>query len=157
MSELSVRDLEEIEWMRILVEGAALRTAIARGGRQWEGDIVAALHRLTVATRTTRTDRASLDAWNDEHDAFHAALIACCGNARVLDLQRRLAGHHRRYRIALMGDNMRRDEIVEEHRGIAEAALARDAGRAMELLAQNMKVTTGFYAGALEDLVARDS
>ncbi len=150
---LTEQDLQEIEWMRVVVECAALREAIARGDRDWEGGIVAALHRLTVVTLTTHTDRASLDTWNDEHDAFHAALIACCGNRRALDLQRRLADHHRRYRIALMGENMRRDEIVEEHRGVADAALKKNADEAVRLLTQNMRVTTNFYADALREAV----
>lgn len=150
---LTEQDLNDIEWMRVVVECAALREAIVRGDRDWEGGIVAALHRLTRATLTTGTDRASLDSWNDEHDAFHAALIASCGNVRALDLQRRLADQHRRYRIALMGENMRRKEIVDEHRGVAEATLARDVEEAVRLLAQNMRVTTNFYAGALRGSV----
>jgi GntR family carbon starvation induced transcriptional regulator len=156
VADLSRKDLEEIEWMRVAVECAALRDSIARGGREWEGRIVGALHRLTVATQTTATDRVSLDLWNDEHDAFHAALIACCGNTRALALQRRLADQHRRYRIALMGENMLRDEIVEEHRGVADAALKRDVETAVRLLAQNMKVTTNFYAGVLRERLAAD-
>jgi DNA-binding GntR family transcriptional regulator len=154
---LSEQDLKDIEWMRVTVECAALREAIARGERNWEGGIVAALHRLTAATLMTGTDRVSLDGWNDEHDAFHAALIACCGNKRALDLQRRLADQHRRYRIALMDENMRRREIVDEHRGIAEAALRRDVEEAVRLLAQNMQVTTGFYAGVLREAVDSDT
>lgn len=153
---LSEQDLKDIEWMRVVVECAALRDAISRGGREWEGEIVAALHRLTAATLTTGSDRTSLDGWNDEHDAFHAALIACCGNRRALELQRRLAGEHRRYRIALMGENMRRSEIVDEHRGVAEATLRRDADEAIRLLAQNMQVTTGFYAAVLREASAID-
>lgn len=142
--------------VRVVVECAALREAIARGRRAWGRDIVAALHRLTAVTLTTGTDPASLDSWNDEHDAFHAALIAGCDNSRALELQRRLADQHRRYRIVLMGENMRRDEIIEEHRGIAEATLRRDAEEAVRLLTQNMRVTTNFYAGALRGAVLSD-
>jgi DNA-binding GntR family transcriptional regulator len=146
---LSAADLRDIEWMRIAVECAALREAIRRGDRSWEGGIVASLHRLTKVTLTTGTDRGSLDTWNDEHDAFHAALIHGCGSPRAIEQQKRLADQHRRYRIALMGENMRREEIVEEHRGIAEAVLRRDVDESVRLLAQNMRVTTNFYAGAL--------
>src|SRR5690606_30626418 len=96
------------------------------------------------------TSRASLDMWNDEHDAFHAALIASCGSPRALEQQKRLADRHRRYRIALMGKNMRRDEIVEELRGIAEATLRRDVGEAVRLLSQNMRMTSRVYTGVLQ-------
>lgn len=153
---LSAEDLKDIEWMRTVIECAALRDAIKRGDRDWEGQIVAALHRLTVATKMTDTSRPSLDVWNDEHDAFHAALIASCGSPRAIEQQKRLADQHRRYRIALMGENMRREEIIEVHRGIAEATLCRDVDQAVRLLAQNMRMTTNFYASVLRDNLKAD-
>ena len=52
---------------------------------------------------------------------------------------------------------MLRGEIVDEHRGIAEATLKRDVETAVRLLAQNMRVTTNFYAGALRKQVVADS
>jgi DNA-binding GntR family transcriptional regulator len=51
---------------------------------------------------------------------------------------------------------MRRSEIVDEHRGVAEATLRRDADEAIRLLAQNMQVTTGFYAAVLREASAID-
>ena len=56
-----------------------------------------------------------------------------------------------------MDENMRRREIIDEHRGIAEAALRRDVEEAVRLLAQNMQVTTGFYAGALREAADSDT
>ena len=149
VAPLSAVDLHDIAWMRATIEGQAVREAIGRGDAAWEGSILAALHRLTRATETTATDRASLDAWNAEHDAFHAALIAACGSPRALAAQRRLAEGHARYRVALMGHNIPRDLIVGEHQRIAEAVLARDADRAQALLARHMRITSDFYAGVL--------
>lgn len=148
---LTPEDLNDIEWMRATIECAALRQSIKLGGPDWEQGVVIAKRRLADATETTGTDRASLDHWNDQHDAFHVALIASCGSPRALEQQKRLADHHRRYRIALMGDNIRRDEIIDEHCGIADAALARDVTKAVRLLRRNMRVTTNFYAGVLRE------
>jgi GntR family carbon starvation induced transcriptional regulator len=87
---LSREDLADIAYMRTAVETFAIRTAVERGGVEWESGIVAALHTLTSLTRDTATDRASLDAWNVAHDRFHEAVISACGSPRVFETQRRL-------------------------------------------------------------------
>ncbi|WP_198384043.1 GntR family transcriptional regulator [Roseomonas sp. KE2513] len=149
VTPLSGADLVDIAYMRATIEGQAVRDAIARGDAAWEGNIVAALHRLVRATETTATDPTSLATWNAEHDAFHRALIHACGSHRALDAQRRLAEQHARYRIVLMGANMPRQLLVDEHRAMAEAVLARDADLAQRLLGQHMRITSDFYARQL--------
>jgi GntR family transcriptional regulator, carbon starvation induced regulator len=146
---LSREDLADIAYMRTAVETFAIRTAIERGGVEWEGGIVSALHTLIALTRDTATDRASLDAWNVAHDRFHEALLSACGSPRVLETQRRLAEHHNRYRRIFMGENLPRQLLIDEHTNIADAALARNADRAAGLLGQHMVVTSEFYARVL--------
>jgi len=146
---LSREDLADIAYMRTAVETFAIRTAVERGGVEWESGIVAALHTLTSLTRDTATDRASLDAWNVAHDRFHEAVISACGSPRVFETQRRLAEHHNRYRRIFMGENLPRQLIIDEHRDIADAALARDAERAAMLLGRHMVITSDFYARVL--------
>ena len=146
---LSREDLADIAYMRTAVETFAIRTAVERGGVEWESGIVAALHTLTSLTRDTATDRASLDAWNVAHDRFHEALISACASPRVFETQRRLAEHHNRYRRIFMGENLPRQLIIDEHRDIADAALARDADRAAMLLGRHMVITSDFYARVL--------
>ena len=147
--DLSREDLADIAYMRTAVETFAVRTAIERGGMEWESALVGALHALVTTTRDTNTDRASLDAWNIAHDRFHEALISACGSPRVMETQRRLAEHHNRYRRTFMGDNFPRQLLIDEHTRIAEAALARDADRAAALLGRHMVITSDFYADAL--------
>jgi GntR family carbon starvation induced transcriptional regulator len=149
VAPLSFADLDDIAWMRATIEGQAVREAIARGDAAWEAGIIAALHRLLRATGTKATDRASLDAWNAEHDAFHRALVAACGSPRAMELQGRLAAEHRRYRVALLGNTIPHDLIIEGHRALADAVLARDADRAQALLAHHMRFTRDFYADRL--------
>ena len=146
---LSPQDLADIAYMRTAVETFAIRTAVERGDLAWEGGIVASLHALVTLTRTTGTDRASLDAWNVVHDRFHEALIAACGSPRILETQRRLAEQHNRYRRALMGSNLPRQVIIDGHEEIAAAALARDAAHAAHLLGGHLQITSAFYAAVL--------
>lgn len=150
LTPLTKEDLLDIEWMRITVESAALRQSVARGDRGWKAGVVAALFRLTEITRTTRLDRVDLDIWNEEHDAFHQALVAACGSPRAIEMLRRLADQHRRYRIALMNKNMKRQEIIDEHRAIAEAAVRGDVEEAVILLERNLRTTTDFYSSVLD-------
>jgi DNA-binding GntR family transcriptional regulator len=147
--DLSREDLFDIAYMRTAVESFAVRTAIERGGMEWESGLVGALHALVTTTRDTTTDRASLDVWNIAHDRFHEALISACGSPRVMETQRRLAEHHNRYRRTFMGDNFPRQLLIDEHTGIAEAALARNPDRAASILGQHMVITSAFYADAL--------
>jgi GntR family transcriptional regulator, carbon starvation induced regulator len=149
--DLSREDLADIAYMRTAVETFAVRTSIEQGGMEWESGLVGALHALVTTTRDTATDRASLDAWNVAHDRFHEALIAACGSPRVMETQRRLAEHHNRYRRTFMGENLPRQLLIDEHTGIAKAALARDADRAATLLGRHMFITSDFYAEALAE------
>jgi GntR family transcriptional regulator, carbon starvation induced regulator len=146
---LSKEDLADIAYMRTAVETFAIRTAIERGGMEWESGIVGSLHALVALTEDTATDRVSLDAWNVAHDRFHEMLLSACGSSRVFETQRQLAEQHNRYRRIFMGDNLPRQLIIDEHRNIAEAALARDADRAAALLGRHMVVTSCFYAKVL--------
>lgn len=149
VAPLSFADLDDIAWMRATMEGQAVREAIARGDAAWEAGIIGALHRLLRATGATMAERATLEVWNREHDAFHRALVAACGSPRAMELQERLEAEHRRYRVALIGNGLPGDLIVAEHKALAEAVLARDADRAQALLARHMRITSDFYADQL--------
>nr|WP_274709347.1 FCD domain-containing protein [Nitratireductor luteus] len=151
LKPLTRSDLLDIEWMRVTVETAALRQSIAKGGVEWKAEVVGALYRLKDITLNTATDKEGLDAWNDEHDEFHKALISACGSPRALEIQRRLADQHRRYRIALMDENMNREEIIEQHTAIADATVSGKTEEAVELLERNLRTTTEFYSSVLDD------
>ena len=151
---LSREDLADIAYMRASIESCAIRTAIERGDAKWEAGIFSSLHCLVRATEGTATDRESLEAWNAAHDDFHVALVSACGSKRVLGLQSRLAEQHNRYRRMLMGANIPRKLIVDEHRAIADAALSRDAELAAALLRRHMRITSDFYARVLAGEVA---
>jgi GntR family transcriptional regulator, carbon starvation induced regulator len=147
---LSAADLADIAYMRTALETAAISTAIANGDDAWEAGILSTLHRLIKATERTGTDRASLDGWQVAHDAFHQALVAACGSPRLLAEQRRLADQHARYRRYLMNENFPRELLIREHQGLADAALARNADKAAELLAAHLLITSDFYATLLQ-------
>lgn len=118
---------QQIAEARALIEPAALSLAVARGDLEWEASVRAAHHRLAG------TPFSVGGVWAEAHRLFHRALLAGCGNDVVLETFDRLwtAGELAR-RWSYAADPARDAEA--EHQAIEQAALARDAGRAAELL-----------------------
>jgi len=147
---LSQEELRDIMWMRAGLEEMALRDAIARGDADWEAGIVAAFHRLS---RTPVPVPGELGAdvvdWERLHSSFHGALVAACPSPWLHHVRAMLEDQSVRYRrLRLRADApgaIKRD-VVDEHRRIMEAVLARDADMAVALMRAHLHRT--------EDLVA---
>src|SRR5579862_2844520 len=136
--ELSIEDIAELTETRIQVESIALRLAIERGDLQWETGILAAHHRLE-RTPVTRDDRTVSEDWSSHHRDFHQALLTGCGNRRletVANALRDSAELYRRWYWVLTDDHQR--DLAREHRELKDLALARDADRAIGVLADHI-------------------
>jgi len=145
----SADDLRDVTETRVNVETVALRHAIERGGDDWEADIVAAHHRLA---RRQRTDAMLIDeTWETVHRAYHRALIAACGMPRLLTFCEVLHQQSDRYRRLAVLRGGRHPALVISHAEIVEATLARDVGRATDLLAQHTRESTAQFAALIGD------
>ncbi|WP_250038265.1 GntR family transcriptional regulator [Paractinoplanes maris] len=129
---------QQIAEARSLMEPAALRLAVARGDLEWEAAVRASHHRLAGTPFFERPgDTWVSDAWAEAHRRFHRTLLEGCGNDVVLETFDRLwtAGELAR-RWSLAADPAR--DADAEHRAIEEAALAREADRAADLLCRHI-------------------
>jgi DNA-binding GntR family transcriptional regulator len=138
VQDLSVEDIAELTETRVQVESLALRLAVERGDLQWETGILAAHHRLE-RTPVTREDGTVSEDWAVQHRDFHQALLAGCSNRRLESVASSLrdsAELYRRWYWVLTDDHQR--DLAREHRQLRELALARDAGRAIEVLAEHI-------------------
>jgi DNA-binding GntR family transcriptional regulator len=136
--DLSVEDIAELTETRIEVESLALRLAVERGDLQWETGILAAHHRLE-RTPVIRDDGTVSEDWSVQHRDFHQALLTGCRNRRlesVVNSLRDSAELYRRWYWVLTDDHQR--DLAREHRQLKELALARDAGRGIEVLAEHI-------------------
>lgn len=130
---VSASEFEELLRFRCSVEERALRLSIERSGPEWEEAIVVARYRL-ASTPRLRADGEIDPVWERRHKDFHMSLVSGCGSSLLLRLSDQLYAENNRYRyIARLGGSARSD-VNEEHEQIAEAALARDADRAVGLL-----------------------
>jgi len=136
VTPLSVGDLKELVQARVHVETEVFRLAVEHGDLQWETSIVAAHHMLARIPEKDLADPARTNpAWDEAHAAFHRTLLLGCPNGRLLDLALRLRQEFKLYRhwSDALKDAVDRD-AASEHRLLADAAVTRDSGLALERL-----------------------
>ncbi|MBT2410670.1 GntR family transcriptional regulator [Streptomyces sp. ISL-12] len=137
----SDRRWQEIAEARRTIEPVMLRMSVERGDVDWEARVRAAHHRLVRTPAYVPEEGEYYSAtWAEAHRVFHRTLLEGCGNPVLLEtfdrmwtaseLARRWSAHR----------NPGRDG-VEEHRRLEEAALARDADAAAEVLVQHLTRT----------------
>jgi DNA-binding GntR family transcriptional regulator len=136
----SDRRWQEIAEARRTVEPAVLRLSIERGDVDWEARVRAAHHRLArTPEHTPEEGEHYSSAWAEAHRVFHRTLLEGCGNPVLLETFDRLWTASELVR-RWASQRSHRDAIAE-HAGLEEAALARDADRAAELLARHVTLT----------------
>ena len=133
VTPVSREDLIEIANLRVLLESHALRLSIANGDTDWEGNLVAAHHKLhLMEQKMLAGDDSQKEDWKRYDWEFHLALIEACGSKNLLSLHAVLYDKYLRYQMLVL--TYRGEEAVEEHRKVFEAALARDIDTAAETL-----------------------
>jgi len=130
--------------------------AIARGGRDWEADIIAAAHmpgaekhwRKVRGTRAAKlTDRVD-DDWRVLHQRFHDALVSACGLRSLMACRAKLLSLNDRCRRLSSVVPSNRD-VAAEHEALTRAVLARNADRAVELTeAHFLEIAARVLAGS---------
>ncbi|WP_221329555.1 GntR family transcriptional regulator [Actinoplanes sp. L3-i22] len=125
---------QDLAEARATFEPAVLRLSIERGDLDWESRVRAAHHRLA------RTPAYEKSAWSTAHREFHRALLDGCGNAIMLETFDRLWIASELVRVWSTDRGPVRDHLGE-HLRLEEAALARDAGAAADLLSRHVSLT----------------
>ena len=133
VTPVSREDLIEIANLRVLLECHALRLSVENGDTDWEGNLVAAHHKLhLMEQKMLEGDDSQKEDWKRYDWEFHLALIEACGSKNLLSLHSVLYDKYLRYQMLVL--TYRGEEAVEEHRTVFEAALARDIDTAAQTL-----------------------
>ncbi|MGX9965739.1 GntR family transcriptional regulator [Roseomonas sp. F4] len=138
----SVADFDELVRARCWLEEVVLRESLAAGDKAWEEALVLAQWRLARLTREEA-------GWEDAHAAFHQALLAGCPSPTLCSMAEALREKAERFRALARRVAYPGRDVAAEHAAIAEAALARDAARAIPLLQSHYRGTAGFVRAAL--------
>ena len=121
--------LEEVARFRILLETDGARQSIANAGMDWESGLVAAHHRLAhIEFRMKSGSATNYELWRQCDWQFHQALVAGCGSQLHMELHKTAFDQFRKI-VALeyRAVGFRGLRIIEEHKAILDAALARDS------------------------------
>ena len=136
---VSAEDLTEIAELRILLECSALETSIACGDADWEGNLVAAHHKLhRVEQKMLAGDRSDKELWKRYDWEFHQAMIQACNSQNLLSLHGTLFDKYLRYQMLVL--TYRGEAAAQEHRDMFDAALARDTARAKQVLETHIRL-----------------
>jgi DNA-binding GntR family transcriptional regulator len=150
VSQVSARDLREIAALRLLLEKHALEQSFASGDMEWEGQVVAAHHKLALMEERMRAgDRDAVETWKLYDWQFHQALISGCGSRTLMQTHGAVFDKYLRYQ--LMALSFRGDVAANEHRLLLDCALRRDAAKAGEVLEAHVNggVEHALASGAL--------
>lgn len=143
VADLDERELLDITNLRLVLEETALRLSILNGDADWEERIVVAFYRLSKAGSSEGDNFALTPAWSKAHQDFHFALLSACGNDWMISTCRKLYDQLIRYRARrrlISASNWPlRTNLVQEHKDILDACLARDADKAGQLLVEHYK------------------
>ena len=125
VAPVSAEDLTEIANLRILLECYAIEQSVALGDVDWEGDLVAAHHKLDLSEKQMLSgDHSEKESWKRYDWEFHLALIQACRSRNLLDVHSIVFDKYLRYQMLVL--TYRGEEAVREHRKVFELALARD-------------------------------
>ena len=124
VTTLTPEDVLELFEMRAVLEGLAARKAAALMDDDTEDQLFLILRRMRRATAT------SVDAFIDQHNAFHEAIGACGGGIWLSAENKRLAAAVEPYLRLYFTQLEKAQFTVEEHVTLLDALLARDPDRA---------------------------
>ncbi|STL78326.1 GntR family transcriptional regulator [Escherichia coli] len=137
VASMSEQELLDIFDARANMEAMLVSLAIARGGDEWEADVLAKAHLLSKLEACDASEKM-LDEWDLRHQAFHTAIVAGCGSHYLLQMRERLFDLAARYRFIWLRRTVLSVEMLEDkhdqHQTLTAAVLARDTARASELM-----------------------
>jgi DNA-binding GntR family transcriptional regulator len=143
--KLDMDDVRDISALRILIEGEALRQAVLHADVEYEARVIASHHRLARTPMRSDDDPSAMaDEWAHHHALFHAALLSAAPSPRLRELAetlRETAELYRRWSGMARGEHGVRD-VPAEHQALMQAALDRNAERAVVLLTEHINTTT---------------
>jgi DNA-binding GntR family transcriptional regulator len=129
VAPITVKDVEDLYDLRLILEQSAVRLAIQRASDEQ----VEAIRRSANFTYTFK-DHASYQRFLEHNIAFHSAIAQLSGNRKLAQLLAELL--HEMTRIFNLGLDLRDsgEEMRSEHLALANALQARDVPRAEEIV-----------------------
>ncbi|APO51431.1 GntR family transcriptional regulator [Bradyrhizobium sp. YCK136] len=142
VAPVSIDDLNDLTYVRVLIERECVALAIKNGDDAWEADIIGAFHRMDRLQNRLGSNYYLSEEWGKLHGDFHFSLVAACGSPNLLEIRQKLFERAHRYR--RMSSQFRTKWRAKdvEHKMIMDSVVARDAAKAEELIERHIRETT---------------
>ncbi|AIZ35427.1 GntR family transcriptional regulator [Pseudomonas parafulva] len=150
IAPISLADLRDLTLARIEIEGMCLRQSIENGDVSWEARLVSAYHSLSRAPGPESGDKYESVQWNGAHSAFHETLVSACPNSWLSRLRKMMFEQNSRYRALSVAITAGDRDLSGEHKGLLDAALARDADTAVALIGLHIQQTSAVLMTELQ-------
>lgn len=142
VAPVALDDLRDIMRARVEIESICVRWSVENGDAEWEQRLFESHARLRSIDPIDAQTHAVTNEWELEHNEFHEALTANCGNGALTMVRRQLFERAERYR-RLAGKLMQNGrDVAQEHALILQAALRRDGVLTAALIASHIRSTS---------------
>lgn len=147
VAPLDPAEFDDLNTARTVVETAALRRSIERGGDDWEARVVAAAYIMAKEDAAlARAEVSPSDNWEAANSELHTALVSACWSNWLLKLRDGLHDMCERYRRASVSLRLGERDLKAEHEAIVAAALDRDADLACRLTEEHFARTAAILS-----------
>jgi DNA-binding GntR family transcriptional regulator len=168
VAAVSRAEFEDLQRAQHVVDLPLLSESIDKGDADWESAVITAHFRL-VRCKLPLDDLSpqTLELWSELHDAFHEALLSAATSGWLLrfhaQLSLQLQRHHRILTMAPLlqpspatkrsaaRTALRAAMDPKHHTQLMEAAIERDAERAVALMKEHIGLTLDVFSHATED------
>ncbi len=138
VSPASRKELVELADLRIVLETHAIGLAFAAGNLEWEGQIVAAHHKLAAAEKNLLAGDASRTIdWVRYDWEFHQAIVSACNSATLMTTLSSVFDRFLRYH--MLAQSFRGKAVVDDHKLLFELAIKRDVEGAREVVRRHVQ------------------
>lgn len=142
VAPMSLAEFRDLTDLRKLLEKEALRVSLEQGDDIWEGDVLAAFHRLSKAQgRLSSRERGAEEEWEALNEEFHERLVSACTSQHLLRFRRTVYAYTQRYRRVCLSIHSVKRDVHDEHKQLCEAALARDTKRVCRIVDSHLEAT----------------
>lgn len=138
VAPVSVKELENLGDLRLLLESHAVGLSFAAGDLDWEARVVAAHHKLAaVERRLLDGDLQRTADWVRYDWEFHQALVSACDSTVLMGALSSTFDRFLRYH--LLAQSFRGKPVTDDHRQLFELAMRRDVDGARAMLQHHVR------------------
>jgi DNA-binding GntR family transcriptional regulator len=130
---ISTTGFRELSEACMILEIPCLRSAIANGDLQWEGNLLANYHMSSRMLNEVVEGRADLDKYTASRESFYDVLLAPCDNQWLLKSWKQLYIQQMRYRHTFRKLAEFESGFLDYYKTFIDAVLERDTEKAVEL------------------------